>query len=96
MRNQTWNTRGELLGDIEITRVSGVIVAIDYLASTTRPATAEERELLYAQERTQRIADTEATVIDLLAQGKDTWKQRDVSDLVEALSILVLEMRGLQ
>ena len=50
MRNQTWNQQGQIIEDIELTRVSGIATAIDHIAGTSRPATAEEAEIILDSE----------------------------------------------
>ena len=50
MRNQTWNQQGQLIEDIEPTRVSGVATVIDHITGTSRPATEEEARLILDSE----------------------------------------------
>jgi len=72
MRNQTWNEQGNLIQDIEITRLDGIPTAINHLTQTSDIADSEQEELLLTQEldeaetlSTQRVND----ILGLLASN---------------------------
>lgn len=55
MRSQSWNQIGQLVEDIELTRVGDVATTIDHLIGTSRPTNTKETELLLAEERGTKI-----------------------------------------
>ena len=75
MRNQTWSQQGQLLVDIELTRVSGVATAIDHIAGTSRPTTAEEEITILASENEAKLQDAKAKAVAAIKtnQGTTLW-----------------------
>ena len=72
MRNQCWNQQGQLVEDLELTRVASVATAIDHLAGTQRGATPEEEAQIVREEREGKVKEARERAIAAVKANRVT------------------------